>query len=132
ETITTDLANYRGTDNEQYNWSGSYGSGPKGDYREETTPVNHFDIANAFGLCDMHGNVWEWCQDHWHDNNKGAPTDGSAWLTDNEDANRVLRGGSWLNIPEYCRSARRYLVTPVYRDSTLGFRVVSAPPRSLP
>ena len=57
ETITTDEANYRGTGNEEYGLSGSYGREPLGEYREETTPVDHFGIANAFGLCDMHGNV---------------------------------------------------------------------------
>ena len=55
ETINTELANYRGTDNKEYNWSGSYGDGPKGEYKEETTPVGQFP-ANAFGLYDMHGN----------------------------------------------------------------------------
>lgn len=59
ETITTDEANYRGTGNEEYGLSGSYGREPLGEYREETTPVDNFGIANAFGLCDMHGNVCE-------------------------------------------------------------------------
>ena len=61
---------------------------------------------NAFGLYDMHGNVWEWCQDNWHSNYDGAPTDGSAWLDNREY--HVLRGGSWNNHPRYCRSAYRY------------------------
>jgi len=131
ETITTDLANYRGTDDKDLNWSGSYGDGPKGEYREETTPIDHFGIANAFGLSDMHGNVWEWCQDHWHSSYEGAPTDGSAWLTDNEDSSRILRGGSWILNPRDCRSAYRYSNSPDYRDINLGFRVVCSAPRTL-
>ncbi|MEO0348848.1 MAG: formylglycine-generating enzyme family protein [Cyanobacteria bacterium P01_A01_bin.15] len=131
ETITTDLANYRGTDNKEYGWSGSYGAGPKGEYREETTPIDHFDIANAFGLCDMHGNVWEWCQDIWHDNYRGAPTDGSAWMTDGDDSRRILRGGSWFYYPVDCRSACRTYYQPGSRFNLIGFRVVSAPPGSL-
>ena len=125
ETITTDLANYRGTDNEEHKWSGSYGSGPKGIFREETTPVGSLGIANAFGLFDMHGNVWEWCADHWHGNYEKAPSDGSSWSSnDNDNQERLLlRGGSWDNNPVICRSA--------YRGSNFGdgddnngFRVV--------
>ncbi|HEY9657176.1 MAG TPA: SUMF1/EgtB/PvdO family nonheme iron enzyme [Allocoleopsis sp.] len=122
ETITTNLANYDGTDDSEGRWSGSYNRGPKGEYRKETTPVDYFGIANAFGLCDMHGNVWEWCLDHWHDNYEGAPTDGSVWLY--EDSRTVRRGGSWYDRPRYCRSAYRDLSTPVIRTDGLGFRVV--------
>ena len=131
ETITTELANYRGTDDENLNWSGSYGQGPKGKYREKTTPVDHFGIANAFGLCDMHGNVWEWCQDHWHDNYEDAPTNGSAWLTKEENVTYVTRGGSWSDLPRYCRSASRIYVTPDVRYFNFGFRVVCRAPRAL-
>lgn len=96
-----------------------------------TTPIDQFDVANAFGLYDMHGNVFEWCQDHWHENYENAPIDGSAWLTDNDKARRVIRGGSWIYIPENCRSACRNYITPEYRSYNIGFRVVSAPPRIL-
>ncbi|MFB2837796.1 formylglycine-generating enzyme family protein [Floridanema evergladense] len=126
ETITTDFANYRGTDDEKSGWSGSYNQGPKGIYRAETTPVGSFDIANAFGLYDMHGNVWEWCADHWHSNYESAPNDGSIWLSDNETSNRLLRGGSWLNNPENCRSAYRYDYYPGNKIDDFGFRVVCA------
>ena len=133
ETITTELANYRGTDDKEYDWSGSYGNGPKGEYREETTAVTYFDIANAFGLCDMHGNVWEWCADHWHGNYEGEPpTDGSAWSTDDERASRVVRGGSWDNTPRNCRSATRYVIRPDDRNYFTGFRVCCIAPRTLP
>ena len=131
KTITTELANYRGTDNEEYKWSGSYGDGPKGEHREETTPVNQFEGANAFGLCDMHGNVWEWCQDHWHSSYKGAPTDGSAWIEGGSSERRILRGGSWDFNPWDCRSACRDLDEPGIDYSDYGFRVVCSAPRTL-
>jgi formylglycine-generating enzyme required for sulfatase activity len=131
-TITTDLANYCGIYDTSREWSGSYGRGPKGEYRQETTPVDHFGIANAFGLCDMHGNVWEWCLDHWHHNYQGAPIDGSAWLSDDEDAARVIRGGSWDYFPRYCRSAYRFNNHPVNDSDSFGFRLVCVVPRILP
>ncbi|NJO74943.1 MAG: formylglycine-generating enzyme family protein [Leptolyngbyaceae cyanobacterium RM1_406_9] len=123
ETITPDLANYNG----DY----TYGDGLKGVYRKETTPVGSFGFANAFGLYDMHGNVWEWCQDHWYSNYEGAPTDGSAWLSDEEDANRTLRGGSWNYAPWDCRSAYRNSYSPDNRNDSFGFRVVCSAPRTL-
>ena len=115
ETLTADLANYRANE--------IYGDGPKGPYREKTTNVGSFP-ANAFGLYDMHGNVWEWCQDHWHENYAGAPTDGSAWLSTDENAKRLLRGGSWYVCPAVCRSAVRLRVARDYRSYYVGFRVV--------
>ena len=131
ESITTDLANYRGIDSKEFDWPGSYGDGPKGEYRKETTAVDFFGHANAFGLCDMHGNVWEWCADHWHENYEGAPTDGSAWLTTDETSNRVLRGGSWFSYPRYCRSAFRDFTWPDDRFNVTGFRVCCLAPRTL-
>ena len=133
ETITTELANYRGIDRKIGDtiYSGNYGTGPKGESREETTPVNHFDVANAFGLVDMHGNVWEWCQDHWHDSYDSAPEDGSAWVSENEGASRVIRGGSWYFLPRNCRSAYRKSDNPDDRNYGIGFRVVCGAPGTL-
>ena len=114
ETITTEVANYD---------SSAYAIGPTGKSKGETTPVDYFEGANAFGLSDMHGNVWEWCQDHWHNSYEGAPTDGSAWLTDDDEASSVLRGGSWIAFPRNCRSARRIYYTRAFRYFNFGFRV---------
>ncbi|MHC5719615.1 MAG: formylglycine-generating enzyme family protein, partial [Nostoc sp.] len=108
ETITSELANYDATS--------TYGRGVEGTYRKETTPVGSFNAANAFGLYDMHGNVWEWCLDDWHNNYERAPTDGSPWFDNKNDnlyqkqGNAVLRGGSWLYYPRDCRSASRYVI----------------------
>ena len=123
DTSTTDLANYNG--------NYTYGSGPKGKYRGQTTPVGSFKVANAFGLYDMHGNVWEWCLDHWHDNYQGAPTDGSAWITSEDDLPRLLRGGSWDDVPGLCRSVSRFRYYPVDGSFNVGLRVVSVSPRTL-
>ncbi|CAN1211533.1 hypothetical protein TUMEXPCC7403_15125 [Tumidithrix helvetica PCC 7403] len=118
ETISTKVANYNGE---------IYGRGEKGEYRQETTPVDYFGVANDFGLCDMHGNVWEWCLDTWHDNYEGAPTDGSAWIELNKTSH-IRRGGSWSSYPRFCRSAFRFHLILDFRDLNFGFRVVALPP----
>ena len=115
ETITTDLANYNNS---------IYASESGGVDRNHTTEVGIFP-PNAFGLYDMHGNVLEWCQDTWHSNYDGAPTDGSSWINNNYDS-KVLRGGAWSFKPEFCRSAKRHSGKPDYdyRKRNTGFRVV--------
>jgi len=119
-TVTTDLANYDG--------NYTYGCGIKGVDRNETTPVSSFNAANAFGLSDMHGNVWEWCLDHWHEDYAGAPNDGRAWVDDNKndnpEARRLLRGGSWFHDPWVCRSACRLSFRADNQTYDIGFRVV--------
>ncbi len=114
DTITTDLANYDGRE--------AYANGPGGQYQQKTTPVGSFP-PNAFGLYDMHGNVWEWCQDRWHENHNNAPTDGSAWVTGGESNLRVLHGGSWNSYPRNCRCSSRFWIGFVYVVSDYGFRV---------
>jgi formylglycine-generating enzyme required for sulfatase activity len=130
ETITTALANYQGMDvvMEVLNLHlpGSYGAGPTGIFRKRTTDVGNFS-PNAFGLYDLHGNVWEWCLDHWHNSYKGAPSNGSAWLTEDENAYRVVRGGGWFSPPGGCRSACRLAYTRDHSCSLFGFRVCCAP-----
>ncbi|MBD2138288.1 SUMF1/EgtB/PvdO family nonheme iron enzyme [Anabaena sp. FACHB-1237] len=137
ETISTDLANYRGTDWKYQGevYPGNYGQGQKGEFREKTTEVGIFP-ANPCGLYDMCGNVWEWCEDEWHENYIDAPTDGSAWtsLRGGENGYVVLRGGSWINNPYICRSASRNLNAWAERDLLsydIGFRVVCGVGRTL-
>ena len=118
DTITPDLVNYDGNN--------PYGSAPKGLYRQQTTEVGSFR-PNPFGLYDMHGNVWEWCSDKWHDNYNGAPTDGSSWETGTNDR-RVRRGGSWHYSAVGCRSADHNWNSAGYRYSDIGFRVALVSP----
>jgi formylglycine-generating enzyme required for sulfatase activity len=123
ETLTTELANYDG--------NYTYGQDPRGTYREQTTDVGSFP-ANAWGLQDMHGNVWEWCLDRWHPSLAKGPTNGSAWqepapeLAKEDQDRRLLRGGSWFSSPAYCRSAYRDGILPDSRGF-IGFRVCCLP-----
>jgi formylglycine-generating enzyme required for sulfatase activity len=125
ETISTEVANYNG----DY----VYGKGVKGVSQNQTNSVGSFKVANAFGLYDMHGNVWEFCQDNWHNSYEGAPIDGSAWIDFEEINNNVyvLRGGSWFGNPDVCRSAFRSRNGSDYFNNNVGFRVVYAPARTL-
>lgn len=79
---------------------------------------------NACGLYDMHGNVYEWVEDDWHENYEDAPADGRAWVGNPRDSHRVLRGGSWISSARYCRSANRLRSSPGYRHWYYGFRLV--------
>ena len=115
ETISTDQANYDG--------NYTFGKGKKGVYREKMTPVGSFPV-NKFGLYDLHGNVWEWCQDLWHENYENAPKDGSSWNeNDSQSTLKLLRGGSWYDNPWDCRSANRFRFNAVNGDYLIGFRL---------
>ena len=125
ETIDASLANYCAQDREIEKESrpGTYDRGVLGEYREKTIEVGTF-LPNAFGLYDMHGNVWEWCEDDLHSDYKGAPDDGSAWVeSDRTSPGRLMRGGSWYSPAWVCRSASRYEITRMYSYNTVGFRV---------
>lgn len=111
ETISTDQANY--------NSNFIYGNGKKGKYREKTTPVGSFP-ANAWGLHDMHGNVWQWCQDWSGDYPQKDVVDPQG---SEAGDGRVLRGGSWLSNPGLCRSACRIRHEPSIRYGGIGCRV---------
>jgi len=115
-TITPKVVNNNG--------SYPYGSAPQGEYRQKTVEVGSLGFANGFGLYDMHGNVWEWCEDVYHDSYSGAPTDGSAWTAGGDQTCRVLRGGSWSNYGKLCRSALRARSVPEAHRNFNGFRVV--------
>jgi formylglycine-generating enzyme required for sulfatase activity len=114
-TITPDLVNYNG----DYPYNGA----ATGENRERATPVGTFP-PNAFGLHDMHGNVWEWCLDTYQPNYLTAPTDGSAVLDIGDNAKRVMRGGAWDYVAKACRSSVRCSLDPKLRMNGCGFRVV--------
>ena len=108
-TITNDQANFTND------------GGRRGQFPYQTAPVDTFQ-PNPWGLFQVHGNVFEWTEDCWKDDYKGAPTDGSAW-TSNDCASRVTRGGSWETFPRYLRSAYRERYIAVNRSPRYGFRV---------
>lgn len=111
----------------QANYDGNYlyeGGGSKGEYRQKTLPVKSFS-PNGWGLYQMHGNVWEWCQDTW-DSYDNTPTDGRAG-TSGDASRRVLRGGSWNLVPNGLRSAFRGDGAPGNRRGYIGFRLVVSP-----
>ena len=118
QMITTEVANYDGS---------AYVDGPSGKSRGKTTSVNELNHANAWGLSDMHGNVYEWCEDHWHRNYSNAPTNGSTWVTGGDSRRRVIRGGSWIIDPRFCRSAYRDFINPDFRSDDIGFRLICVP-----
>lgn len=115
--LTPDKANYDPTE--------PYNNGPKGEDRGKTVPVKFFE-QNPWGLYQMHGNVWEWCQDRWHDNYDGAPDDGSAW-ENGEDDYRVCRGGSWFSRGWSQRSAYRDYWPHAERLGHCGLRLARGP-----
>jgi formylglycine-generating enzyme required for sulfatase activity len=112
-SISTMQANYDG--------DFTYDDGTKGEYRGKTVPVDSFQ-PNPMGLYQVHGNLYDWVEDCYHDSYRRAPSDGSAWTS--EDCSlRVVRGGSWIDDPRSLRSAYRLKVSTVFRFRNLGFRV---------
>ncbi|MBI4853574.1 MAG: SUMF1/EgtB/PvdO family nonheme iron enzyme [Acidobacteria bacterium] len=118
DTITTDLVNYNG--------NMPYAQGPKGVFRRHTVEVANMVVANAFGLFDMHGNVWEWCLDTYQSSYENAPNDGKEWQIESSTGMgwKVLRGGAWNVGSANCRSASRFKLIPDIKPHYVGFRVV--------
>ncbi len=98
-----------------------------GDGYERTAPVGSFR-ANSFGLHDVHGNVWEWVEDCWHDGYAGAPAVGRPWTSGSDCGSRVVRGGSWNLAPKFLRAVNRFRYVDDYQYDYIGFRVA----RTLP
>jgi formylglycine-generating enzyme required for sulfatase activity len=122
------IGNGNSLSSEQANFDGNYpyGNAPKGKDLQKTVNVGSYQ-ANAFGLFDMHGNVWEWCEDIWKDNYSGLSADGSANVSVGDSSLRVLRGGSWYGDGHLLRSAVRLRNAPADRYFDYGFRLVLRP-----
>jgi formylglycine-generating enzyme required for sulfatase activity len=114
ETLTIDVANYNGEH--------TFRDEPRGIYFHSTNAGGKFP-PNAFGLCDMHGNLWEWCEDNWLDDYSSSPRNSSSYQG-KDSRYRVARGGSWHEPPHLCRSAARLKVLESDADEFTGFRVV--------
>jgi formylglycine-generating enzyme required for sulfatase activity len=110
----------------QANFDGNfpYGGAAKGPYLEKTTPVTKY-AANALGLHDLHGNVWQWCSDWYGEYPSGKVTDPTGPET--PGSSRVFRGGGWSYEASSCRAAFRYRDSPVIRNVNLGFRLARIP-----
>ena len=104
-----------------YDARSRYAGSVTGVYRQQTQPVGQYQ-PNAFGLYDVHGNVWEWIENCYNGNYNGAPSDGTAW-TSGDCSQRVRRGGSWVDDPPGLRSAYRYRITSSIRYGSSGFRI---------
>jgi formylglycine-generating enzyme required for sulfatase activity len=115
--ISPDQVNYDGN----YPYAGPYAGGKKGLYRKQTVPVRSLP-PNAWGLYEMHGNVWEWVQDAWHGDYTGATTDGSVWESADAGGPKVVRGGSWNGNARRCRCAYRFNFGPDSQNFIIGFR----------
>jgi formylglycine-generating enzyme required for sulfatase activity len=122
EAIMTDLVNYNG--------NYPYGEAPKGQYRQKTVDVDSF-YPNQWGLYQMHGNVWEWCLDDWHDDYSAKPVrlkqNGNEPWVDvdiNKNRSQPLRGGSWSSNARNCRAGNREWFNARYQYNDVSFRVV--------
>ena len=106
----------------KYHWGNSFDDKRVNNKTSKTVPVGRYG-ANEVGLHDVHGNVWEWVEDCWHENYAAAPTDGRAWTSGGDCGRRVLRGGSWFDDPRDLRAANRVRLGDGGRDYGIGFRV---------
>jgi formylglycine-generating enzyme required for sulfatase activity len=115
DKISSDIANFNGHLISDF--------GIKSDFRGKPVPVKSFS-PNQWGLYDMHGNVWEFCEDHWHDSFNDAPIDTKPWTNNGDSLQRVIKGGSWFSDDKEVRSAVRFGEPITEANSAWGFRIV--------